>query len=799
MLVASVLYAFRLSDGGHIPPGTWYERVATHAGPTTVPDSLCTLPGAELLILGPVGAPPNDARAELRIRCGAVDRTLLIRRDQEKPEPTLILGPEQTVWHKEDNPKGRGGPNDERKPLIEDPDNPEHPVWLGCTPFDHPMRTRLAGKPEDPPKAGWPSGAQASILYEAHPKFWTETFQPAESIELSGPAMANVQCRLPPYRVALTSGHDDGHVRGEPVRIHTVALLPAAGIGAAIWRAPIAVRNDDMMGDQVVALIAALEDANAPATDPEHWARLAVERWNEPVKMIDDRPLLPPAMAKTVPAPFAMPDGKDPMAERYEATQAWAMDEMPFDKNPFEDQVPDATSLAEQSENASTDEDTGPDIDAMEIIAGNALAQARERHADAGFDDAPPPDVRLPTRRDHMLDAEVRTRLDEPYQSEMELGMRQSMTQVPDAQSMDPDETLAKLAKARILNPAPALPWDALEEDEAKTFGEAVAKRIDKQGLIYHVDISGAFIGEHGEEITQIEQHEFLGTLGEETTWRNTHFNQCTFKDSSFAKASFEECEFDGCSFEESNLCGADIVNSTFRDCSFKQLNVNQPTWYESRFERCSFESVSMTDLALSDLTFEDGRWHQVTWADAIAIRMVWRRMEFEETTFSQVHAPEALISATTMRKVSVMGLGFPHSTLEDIEATHCGFLSTARFDSTRLSRCRFAMTGFTNAVFSESIIESNVLFDNCDLSGAMFINAKMRGVRTLECGLAGSRWLGVDASEAWFQGARLRGVDFGDTELSCAVFADADIEGTIFMPDKTIGTDFRGTVRAAA
>ena len=206
-----------------------------------------------------------------------------------------------------------------------------------------------------------------------------------------------------------------------------------------------------------------------------------------------------------------------------------------------------------------------------------------------------------------------------------------------------------------------------------------------------------------------------------------------------------------------------------------------------------------MTDVAFSDLTFEDGRWHQVTWADAIAIRMVWRRMEFEETTFSQVHAPEALISTATMRKVSVMGLGFPHATLEDIEATHCGFLSTTRFDSTRIARCRFAMTGFTNAVFSESIIESNVLFDNCDLSGAMFVNARMRGVRTVECGFAGSRWLGVDASEAWFQGARLRGVDLGDTEFSDAVFADADIEGTIFMPDKTIGTDFRGTVRAAA
>ena len=72
-----------------------------------------------------------------------------------------------------------------------------------------------------------------------------------------------------------------------------------------------------------------------------------------------------------------------------------------------------------------------------------------------------------------------------------------------------------------------------------------------------------------------------------------------------------------------------------------------------------------------------------------------------------------------------------------------------------------------------------------------------MEGVHFVECLFTGSKWANVKASDAWFYAARLRGVDFADTELARAVFTDADVEGTAFLPDKTNGTDFRGTVSA--
>ena len=68
--------------------------------------------------------------------------------------------------------------------------------------------------------------------------------------------------------------------------------------------------------------------------------------------------------------------------------------------------------------------------------------------------------------------------------------------------------------------------------------------------------------------------------------------------------------------------------------------------------------------------------------------------------------------------------------------------------------------------------------------------------VHFLSCSMATSVWRQTRAGDAWFWGSLLRGVDFGDTEWSRAVFADADVAGTQFRPEHIIGADFRGTVR---
>ena len=795
VLAVSALYAFRLSDGAHVRPAIWYESVASFAGPNVIPDSMCPLPGAELIVLGAL-APPADDSCAAFMRCGMLTRRLTLYRDPDAPDAPVEPEPRAAVWHAEDNPVGRGGPDDERRALIVDADDPERPLWLGPTPFDHALRLRLAGTPDAASGAGWPRDVDPAVLYDAHPSLRAEAFQPGERLELDGLGRTALESSLPPYRITITSGREDGRFLTESARIHGVSLLPAADLGAMIWRAAIDV-GEDILGESVVALIAALEDAGGAMKDPEHWGHIAADRWLEPARMLDDRPLLPAALAAAIPPPFAMPEGGDPMKERYDAADAWARQEMGIEENPFGGTAPPEVELAEKAIDEAESEDVPPDVDAVGEMAETALAASRRRHADAGFKEQDPEAERPPQRRGERLDAEIAERLSGPYRAERERILARAIRDNA-LEGMDADDVLSKLADARILSPSPALLWPAYEEDEAERFGEALFGRLSEGDLERHVDVSGAIVaGEPGE--LRITGRRLDGVLAEETVWRNTVFSRCEFVESGFARASFEACRFESCTFRRVNLSAADVLESTLVDCTFAELQVTEPTWYRCRFERCTFEDVSLSDLATSEVEFEGGSWRQVSMMDGILIDTVFRGLDMQEVTFAQVHAPQSRLERLTMSKVWVMAKGFSLSVLEDVEGVNCGFLSYARFDQSSFSRVRFTMTGFTNAVFTDTRFEPGCRFDACDLSGAMFANVVMEGIRFLDCLMTGSRWANVKASDAWFYAARLRGVDFADTELARAVFTDADVEGTSFLPDKTIGADFRGTVKAPA
>ena len=795
VLVVSAFYAFRPSDGGHVRPAVWYETVASFAGPNVIPDSMCPLPGAELIVLGVLPPPAEDSH-EAFLRCGMLTRRLTLRRDPDAPDAPVEPAPHAAVWHAEDNPVGRGGPDDERPALIVDPDDPERPVWLGPTPFDHPLRLRLAGTPDGASGAGWPRDTDPAVLYDAHPSLQAEAFQPGERLEFDGLGPTPLESSLPPYRITITSVHANGSIRSESARIHGVSLLPAADLGAMFWRAAIDV-GEDVLGESVVALIAAVEDAGDAMKDPEHWGRIAADRFLQPAKMLDDRPLLPAALAATVSPPYAMPEGGDPMQERYAAADAWARQEMGVEENPFEQQAPPEVELAEKAIEEAESEDEQPDPDAVGEMANVALAASRRRHAEAGFEEQDVEAERAPERRGERLDAEVARRLSRPYQAEQERNLARAIRGNA-LEGMDADEVLDKLAGVRILNPSPALPWPAFEEDEAERFGEALVERLSEGDLERHVDVSGAIVAREPGEL-RITGRRPDGVLAEETVWRNTVFSNCEFVESSFARASIEACRFESCTFRRVNLSAADVLESTFVDCTFAELRIMEPTWYRCRFERCAFEDVTMSDLATSEVEFDGGSWRQVSMMDGILIDTTLRRLDMQDVTFAQVHAPQSRLERLSMRKVWVMAKGFPVSVLEDVEGVNCGFLGYARFDQSSFSRVRFTMTGFTNAVFADARFEPGCRFDVCDLSGAMFSNVVMEGVRFLECLMTGSKWANVKASDAWFYAARLRGVDFADTELARAVFTDADIEDTAFLPDKTIGADFRGTVKVPA
>ena len=795
VLVVSSFYAFRLADGAHVRPAQWYDTVASHVGADAIPDSMLPLPGAELMVLGRA-EPLAEERRDAAVRCGAVDRRLRLQRDPLAPEAWLHLGAGEAVWHDEFNPVGRGGPNDDRVPLIVDPDAPEHPVWLGATPFDHPVRIRRAGTPDAASGAGWPPDADPAVLHDAHPALCAESLHPGDPIRMEGLVGTSIGSAIPPYRITITSGRSEGTFVTEAARIHTLGVIPSAGLGAMIWRCAIDV-GEDILGEKVEAIIAAVEDAGSEFKDPEHWTPILIDRWLHPDTSLDDRRLLPPDLAKTVVLPFALPEGSDTLAERHAAAEAWAKNEMGVSENPFDSAAPEETGLAEQAIEQAENDEEPPDANKMAAIADQALAASRRRHAEAGFGEPPSEEERVPEARGAKLDREIRMRIADPFQAERERRLAGTLrSDVIDG--LEADDVLERLAKVRLMSPGAALPWPAMEDREAATFGAAVVAHLAENDLDRYVDVSGArFTGDPDKP--HIVRRQLDGLLAEQTTWRDAVFDDCGLSDSSFSGASFIGCTFRTCRFERTNLSNVELVQCEFIDCTLAELQMTEPTWFGCRFVRCTLDRVNMADLAVRDIGFENGTWSEVNITSGIWGEVVMRNLAMESVTFAQVHAPQCRIEQVRMDKVSVAGNGFNASVFEDVTADTCGFLSYARFDKTRFSRVRFSRTGFTNAVFAEARFDPGCDLEACDLSGAMFFKAVLDGVHFIDCTMVRSLWMEVSANEAWFHGSRLRGVDLRDARLAGAVFTDADLEGVMMHPDRTIGADFRGTVRDLA
>ena len=500
-MCASAFFPFRLSDGAPVTPADWYQAISAHAGMDAIPDSVAPLPGAEVLVLGALA--PAGERREASLRCGSVERRFILNPDPDDPGSPLFAGPGAAVWHGKDNPDGRGGPDDDREPLILAMEDRKTPVWLGPTPFDHPLRLRRAGTPDVASGAGWPADADPSVLCEAHPAFWAEALYPGEPLAYEGFAGPDLATNLPPYRIAITSARDEGRWVSETARIHCVTLIPGADVGAVFWRAAIHL-GDDLLGNSVVALVAALEEADAPVKDEEYWGAIAIDRWDDPVQSMDDRPLLPPALAASVTLPFALPED-DVMGARRDAAESWAREEAGLDENPFGDATPEEAKFVDKIQDVVDDDDEKPpDSAAVGDLAQAALAAGRRRHEEAGFKvdehEIDPERPREPVVRGNLLDAEITRRLSSPYCAPNERAMAMQLRAMETAKDFDLEGAFIEIADTRLKSPQPPLSWPALDETEAARFGDRVFELLSKeQHPLRHLDISGATIeGEPG-------------------------------------------------------------------------------------------------------------------------------------------------------------------------------------------------------------------------------------------------------------------------------------------------------------
>lgn len=795
VLCASALLPISLADGSPVPPSGYFDAIRTHAGQGVAPDGMAPLPGAEVLVLGRAAPVDGDER-EAELRCGELRLRFLLRPDPERPGESLALGPEAAAWHEEDNPEGRGGPDDRRQPLIVDADRPERPIWLGPTSALHPARARLMGAAARVDAGGWPEDARPEALCESHSAFWTENaLNPGDPLRIVGLGDADVELDLPRYRPNLASlrAPDADWVK-EHARMHAVVLLPAAGLGAMIWRAAIPL-GDDILGENVAALAFALEDTDAPERDADEIGDIAVARWEDPAAALDDRPLLPGNLAALAAPPEMDPDA---FAERHAGAVDWAKEETGAAaiKNPYDSEPPAVTQLNEKLDREQNN--PTPDMDGIGDIARTAIDDAKRRHKAAGFDAPDLDKLREPEVRGDALATEIERRLDAPWQSPRELTLAENLAAAPPEAGIDAGRTMERIAQGRVAAPAPAFAWPAMTPAEAEEFGAAALQRFQGADPDRYIDISGAVAAAPpGSGTARIDGRSIVGLLAEETVWRDIAFHDCTFGESSFALAKFDRCTFTNCRFEQTNLSSAIFEHVRFNDCAFDDLNLAGTGWIHVALENCVFRQVSLVDWAIRETVFDGGEWDGVDVNDAVMVNVSFHDMELKDVTWSMVHAPYTAFRRVRMYKVWGMAVAWPESAFESVRAETCGFLNNSAFHRSRFVDTRFTDSGFTKALFVGSEFTEHCVFVRCDLSSAVFAQARLPDTRFVECSMAGSIWAaGVDAAGAWFTGCILRGVDFRDTRLLDAVFTDADLEGAALDDRLTLGADFRGTTR---
>lgn len=824
VMCASAAIPFRLADGELVVPADWYSAVREYGGENAIPDGMAPLPGAELLVLGPVGPLPREPR-ECTVRCGPLERRLLLGADPED-DGARFLGADEAVWHERDNPVGRGEAGDVRAPLIRDRDHPERPIWLGPTAYDHPARQRRAGIPGEGSVGDWPADASAASLHDAHEAFWADGLFARDPLRLHGLVDVDVDVDLPPYHVSLAvcRGLADWHA--VEARVHVVAVVPMAGIGAMIWRGVLDL-GGDAMGEEVVAVVAALDDADAPARDPNDLAEVVMLRWQEPARALDDRPLLPPSLHHRVELPFDAAAEDSPHDASQAAAEAWALGEMGLDRNPYEDVPLAGNALAASAEEASRD--AIDDVDKLTEVADAIAEQARERHKAMGFGDVAPEPHPTVARGDALGD-EVERRLALPYQTPHELAVAANIRSVPSG--LDADETLGKLAEARAQSPEAPLFWPALELAEAAYFGEQVLGRLGAGDLPRHVDISGAQVGDapaadprlgpppdeedmyvwdDGAKPPPLETPGTLaalerphavrhrrvdGLLAEETAWRGIVFEDCEFVDSSFAGARFENCEFLRCIWERVNVTAVAFVDCRFDACSLTDLVADAPVLTACEFGECRLADTSVSDAAMRDVTFRGGAWAGVQWQEGLLVNVSLLGTEVDEVTFTEVRAIHVLFEGVSMHQVSATAWGFPHATFRDVGMRRCGF-GACHFDHSVWEAVRAEESGLTNCVFADAAVAADCEFRRCDFSGVAFTQADVSGARFVECTMSFTSWSGAAAERAWFFGSNLRGVHFSDARLAGAVFCDSDIRDAVFREEEIIGADFSGTRRS--
>jgi uncharacterized protein YjbI with pentapeptide repeats len=164
--------------------------------------------------------------------------------------------------------------------------------------------------------------------------------------------------------------------------------------------------------------------------------------------------------------------------------------------------------------------------------------------------------------------------------------------------------------------------------------------------------------------------------------------------------------DFDGASWFQVSIEAADLGGARVE---------------EGEIEQCRFTRVSLAGAGIRHLTFVDSVIDHGDWANAVFESCGLRRVRLEENRMT--------------------GLTFIDGMVRDVEFSDCK-LDLTNWRANTFTTVHFVRCDLTGADFAGADLRG-VVFRECGLTGAQFSNAKASGTRFLECDLAGIGGIG--------------------------------------------------------
>lgn len=774
------------APGCLLPEVALWPDLAEDLGADAVFDESMPKLRGELLVTGRAFAPGGTPQPAVMVRamCGDVDKAILAVGDRRwehgamtSPVPFTEM---PLAWSRAfggegfaHNPAGRGyaptvedGRPVHRLPNLERPDRrvagindrPE-PAGFGAMDFSWPqrmsrlgtyddawLRTRCPGladdidfglfnvAQDDQHSAGFFVGDEAFRLENLHPT------RPVIEGRLPGVAA----------RCFVTLRTADGEEwREVALRLDTVHLLPGRSRGALIFRGLLEIAEDD--GADVVHMVLGLEHLDAPKPDEHYRATLEarLDRSRGFIQMVRDADLLPEARD----------GGAAPRLETGDRIEGLTTPELLLARNL-------SLRVARDQERA------------RDTLVANGLDPA-DYLPEAPPERAPPTLDSLP---DLLDDAE---RMLEAKKAEAEAG-RETATQLVRSEcakyGIDYEATFGKrerrhpiffqaraeMAKIRALQArAQSLDASAPALDRMIDDPEFEGRMIEGEDRLREVYRQHAHLLEAAARRDGLEGDDARAMVVARLARRE-----------GLADVDLTGVDLSGLDLRGVDMRGTFLDNADLRGCDLRGADL----W---RAVACR---ADLTDARLDGANVAEANFGRATLA-----RASLAGLRFERTMLTGADLTGAVLDGARFEGANLSESTLSGASLRDVEAHSLMLLSVdlsrAKLAGAKLVKCNLLQCNLQGLNLDGVTLTSCVLL-SCDASGASFAGAQADNLRVVkDCNLDGAN----------FRGASVKGATLRETSMRGAVFAEADVSGSDFSgSDLTGASFFRATAREA-